>query len=70
MNLMDGQKIIKEYYKKINKEYYFSDNDERSVMDNVIGVVVNFSGSFIFVILGNSYMVFYYFFLFVEVEWQ
>ena len=25
-NLTDGQKIIKEYYKKINKEHYSSDN--------------------------------------------
>lgn len=44
-NLTDGQKIIKEYYKKINKEHYSSDNDERSVMDNAIGVAVNSSGS-------------------------
>lgn len=55
-NLTDGQKIIKEYYKKINKEHYSSDNDERSVMDNAIGVAVNSSGSSTPVTSGNSYM--------------
>ena len=44
------------YYKKINKEHYSSDNDERSVMDNAIGVAVNSSGSSTPVTSGNSYM--------------
>lgn len=69
-NLTDGQKIIKEYYKKINKEHYSSDNDERSVMDNAIGVAVNSSGSSTPVTSGNSYMVFYHFSLPAEAEWQ
>ena len=69
-NLTDGQKIIKEYYKKINKEHYSSDNDERSVMDNAIGVAVNSSGSSTPVTSGNSYTVFYHFSLPAEAEWQ
>lgn len=56
--------------KKINKEHYSSDNDERSVMDNAIGVAVNSSGSSTPVTSGNSYTVFYHFSLPAEAEWQ
>lgn len=69
-NLTDGQKIIKEYYRKINKERYSTDNDERSVMDNAIGVAVNSSGSSTPVTSGDNYTAFYHFSLPTEVEWQ
>lgn len=66
----DGQEIIKDYYKRINRATYSSDNDEKSAMDNTIGVAINSSGDATPVTSGDSYVGFYHFSLPTEAEWK